>query len=61
MVLVENMKGEMTLEEFLRKAKENAPQGFQIKRYPWGVIARPDKCDFEVDSEYIYWKMKKSK
>jgi len=55
------MKGEMTLEEFLRKARENAPQGFQIKRYPWGVIARPDKCDFEVDSEYIYWKMKKSK
>jgi|GEM_PF-2116293 len=53
------MRREMTLREFLRKAKENAPQGFQVKRYPWGVIARPD--NFEVDSEYIYWKMKKSK
>jgi len=55
------MKGEMTLREFLEMARKNAPQGFQIKRYPWGVIARPDKCNFEVDSEYIYWKMKKSK
>jgi len=55
------MKGEMTLREFLEMAAREAPQGFQVKRYPWGVIARPDKCDFEVDSEYIYWKMKKSK
>jgi len=37
------MKGEMTLREFLEQAAREAPQGFQIKRYPWGVIARPDK------------------
>jgi len=37
------MKGEITLREFLEMAAREAPQGFQIKRYPWGVIARPDK------------------
>ena len=43
-VTKKTMTGEMTLREFLELARKNAPQGFQIKRYPCGaIIARPDK------------------
>ena len=34
---------EMTLREFLEMARKNAPQGFRIKRYPWGIVAIPDE------------------